>query len=1103
MIKKSVFKFITFAGILFFIFLGSGCKNFFHDLIPPDDNFIVSFSFEGQQGQARIDTDTVRASAEKEIDLTAIIPRITVSHKASIIPLTLDYLQAAFPGINLFRTAMEIFRTENLTDYMTNLIKETPDFNIPVLNMPINFSGPVPFMVISGQGTVRQYTITVSTISDNPQITSFGFSKYDNPEIMHDARINITGQNIIANIVYPAEMDDLSFSLIPSFEFIGDSVSISNQSGLNSEEITNRESYIQFSSVIGTPQTKILTVTQNGEQSVYTLTVIFSLDFDSIRSITDFRFNKNNNQDIAVTVVGSIINSGNFGTITIQVYYTGAQPSLLIPHFISPGTVTVGGSVQNSGTSVHNFSSPLIYRVVSRNGLFSREYTVNTEFISLTNNAPRMLSFRFSQGLNNDLTQDAVGEISDGFIMIDVRYSGFNAPEFLIPEFRAEGIVTVSNSVQVSGSSAHNFSRHIRYTVTNPENPLFTRDYWVNARIIQDAESSAEITSFGFYIEDNTGLEEDLIARIDQSAGKISIIAPIGSGVKSRPIIAQFEAKGQVRTAGIIQSSGATAQIFETPLVYTVTSANGQNVRQYIVDVRELRSPIFVNSSAVGLGDGTSWENAFLNLTAACEAAAMFPDAAQVEIWIAKGTYTPSQTGNIEEFLLLTPNTSYIGGFAGWETNKNQRNVAANETIISGNLGGGVYSYNLFASGFNANDESLVVEGSISFEGLIFQDAKAIRNLNRRRRNFDMLITNEDRVRGNMGAAILARLSLNGNIFITNCIFRNLTSGATSDEIIERSGIAIHILDGNAVVSDTFFYSCNPTAGTTISGRAVGVAYFDCSDEITIQRVSIENSFAGLRLNSNGNINVSHLDLKDIATIGLSVAGRTLTQNQVIIANHTFSNITGDNIGNGDGYSPLQREIIGAINIHRGSGFTLQNSVFHNTRTINLASQARGIYVINTSIINSTSIDISIARSALFISAGGAAGTSGFAAIDRLLIDGFPGNGLRFELRNGSTVQLYNSVIRNGTSNSPASSAISNDNTFGTNNVIEIANTRLENVVTALSPRAINLPATSVNTRFRWSNNWYEGQLLSSQPIIQNLINTGVFVLGGTWEVGN
>ena len=109
----------------------AGCNNFFHDLIPPEGNEIISFEVEGQIGAADIGEDTVTVTMAKGTKIHSLLPKIAISPRASIVPVTLDYVQAAFPGVNLIREVLGMYMTDDLPGYVRNLIVETPDFNIP------------------------------------------------------------------------------------------------------------------------------------------------------------------------------------------------------------------------------------------------------------------------------------------------------------------------------------------------------------------------------------------------------------------------------------------------------------------------------------------------------------------------------------------------------------------------------------------------------------------------------------------------------------------------------------------------------------------------------------------------------------------------------------------------------------------------------------------------------------------------------------------------------------------------------------------------------------------------------------------------------------
>jgi hypothetical protein len=86
---------------------------------------------------------------------------------------------------------------------------------------------------------------------------------------------------------------------------------------------------------------------------------------------------------------------------------------------------------------------------------------------------------------------------------------------------------------------------------------------------------------------------------------------------------------------------------------------------------------IYVKKDAAGQNDGSSWADAFQELKAALPTA-QFGD----EIWVAKGEYRSLVVG--DSSFTLVSGVRLLGGFAGWETQAEQRDWAANETVLTG-----------------------------------------------------------------------------------------------------------------------------------------------------------------------------------------------------------------------------------------------------------------------------------------------------------------------------------------------------------------------------------------------------------------------------------
>ncbi|MCH7702167.1 MAG: hypothetical protein IID37_10810 [Planctomycetes bacterium] len=93
---------------------------------------------------------------------------------------------------------------------------------------------------------------------------------------------------------------------------------------------------------------------------------------------------------------------------------------------------------------------------------------------------------------------------------------------------------------------------------------------------------------------------------------------------------------------------------------------------------------IFVKADADGNNDGTSWENAFTDLQDALAAS-----EGGDQIWVAAATYNPDGPGGdrTATFQLIS-GVGLYGGFAGGETELDERDPDLNVTILSGDLNG-------------------------------------------------------------------------------------------------------------------------------------------------------------------------------------------------------------------------------------------------------------------------------------------------------------------------------------------------------------------------------------------------------------------------------
>ncbi len=91
---------------------------------------------------------------------------------------------------------------------------------------------------------------------------------------------------------------------------------------------------------------------------------------------------------------------------------------------------------------------------------------------------------------------------------------------------------------------------------------------------------------------------------------------------------------------------------------------------------------LYVDASATGANNGTSWVNAFTSLSPALGVA-----NSGDEIWVAAAIYKPATVSDRTVSIPLKNGVGVYGGFDGTETQRNQRDPEVNETILSGDIG--------------------------------------------------------------------------------------------------------------------------------------------------------------------------------------------------------------------------------------------------------------------------------------------------------------------------------------------------------------------------------------------------------------------------------
>ena len=202
---------------------------------------------------------------------------------------------------------------------------------------------------------------------------------------------------------------------------------------------------------------------------------------------------------------------------------------------------------------------------------------------------------------------------------------------------------------------------------------FYTRPYPVNS--LEAEVGPARVILSWSYPKDTSSISEVHISWAD-SSGEIDSIS----------------SENLERTMTIDDLGGSIAYTFSVWLV----DIEGVESSKVQIEATPLRSAgiAYVDASASGSKNGTSWANAFTSLEDALEATYIEGD----QIWVAAGTYHPDgwntgggtraavQSNDRFKHFYLRNGVSLYGGFAGGETSIAERDWERNQTILSADL---------------------------------------------------------------------------------------------------------------------------------------------------------------------------------------------------------------------------------------------------------------------------------------------------------------------------------------------------------------------------------------------------------------------------------
>ncbi len=115
------------------------CKNMITDLVPADEQRLIGLELKNVERfvcstNIAIRDHAVTVTVPKGTDVTRLLPEAVVSAQATFFPVTLRYLQEAFPATDILKIGSTIGSFENIeaiNKWFFGMYAENPGFNIP------------------------------------------------------------------------------------------------------------------------------------------------------------------------------------------------------------------------------------------------------------------------------------------------------------------------------------------------------------------------------------------------------------------------------------------------------------------------------------------------------------------------------------------------------------------------------------------------------------------------------------------------------------------------------------------------------------------------------------------------------------------------------------------------------------------------------------------------------------------------------------------------------------------------------------------------------------------------------------------------------------
>jgi hypothetical protein len=228
---------------------------------------------------------------------------------------------------------------------------------------------------------------------------------------------------------------------------------------------------------------------------------------------------------------------------------------------------------------------------------------------------------------------------------------------------------------------------------------------------------------------------------------------------------------------------------------------------------------IYVDRDATGVGDGTSWANAYPTVQQAISASTNGD-----EIWVAEGVYVPG-IGPTAAYN-LRGGVALYGGFDGTETTRDQRDPAVHVTALSGDIGVAGDSLDnsntivrAIGTGPGTRVDGFTIAGAQGGNGVFVEGSLAIAQCR--------IVSNYSSTRGGGVVAFSVALTIEDTVI--------------EDNRAVQAGGGLYMVVGSVLIDGTVFR--NNTVMSTAAGAGGGGLYLEGTVDAVVRDAEfVENT---------------------------------------------------------------------------------------------------------------------------------------------------------------------------------------------------------------------------------------------------------------------